>query len=131
MLMGTRSRVLAWTVAAAALLVVLLPGTASAATGYPSFLGSNSAPYGVTHLQVAPGGSEAYAIAPGYPQDAVIHYHRLPDGQLSYADCVGSSSGAGCATVPPGVAGYSGIDGLLNLAVTPDDRDLYVVSRFS
>ena len=129
--MGIRSGVLAWTVAAAALLVMLAPAAASAATGYPSFLGSNSAPFGVTHLQVAPGGSEAYAIAPGYPQDAIVHYHRLPDGQLSYADCVGSPDAGGCATVPSGVSGYTGIDGLLNLAVAPDDRDLYVVSRFS
>src|SRR5436305_1022819 len=106
MLMARRSRTLAWVVTAVAFLGIVVPGAAGATTGYLSYLGSNTVPssvavsLGVTHIQVAPGGAEAYAIAPGYmnPQDAIIHYHRLPDGQLSFADCVGSWAGGGCAT---------------------------------
>src|SRR5436309_3297682 len=139
MLMARRSRTLAWVVTAVAFLGIVVPGAAGATTGYLSYLGSNTVPssvavsLGVTHIQVAPGGAEAYAIAPGYmnPQDAIIHYHRLPDGQLSFADCVGSWAGGGCATVPGVVAGYTGIDGLTGLAVAPDDKDLYTVSRYS
>src|SRR4051812_38741397 len=139
MLMVRRSRTLAGTATAVALMVMLTAGAAEAATGYLRFLGETAAPSsvalygGANKVQVAPGGTEAYALVPGdlNPQDAILHYHRATDGQLSFADCVGDWSDGGCTVIPGEVSGYTPIAGADGFAIAPDDRDLYVVAHYA
>lgn len=75
---------------------------------------------------VAPDGTDVYVGAAA----GIAHFRRAPDGSLTYASCVDTSSSAGSpcpTTVPADGQGALSLNAI-NLAISPDGKNLYAVS---
>lgn len=78
-------------------------------------------------VAVAPDGTDVYVGAGA----GIAHFRRAPDGSLTYANCVDTSSSIGdrCPTADAPADGNGALSAnAINIAISPDGEDLYAVS---
>ena len=90
--------------------------------GPPSCIGSDGLD-GSAQVVVSPDGKNVYVV--GSESDAVVLFSRTSTGGLIPFGCVGNSG-----TGPPSCIGSDGLAGAVDMAMSPDGRNLYVASEF-
>lgn len=78
-------------------------------------------------VAVAPDGTDVYVGAGA----GIVHFRRAPDGSLTYANCVDTSSSIGdrCPAADAPADGSGALSAnAINIAISPDGEDLYAVS---